>query len=193
MSYLTFDGLTPGATTPVTFGSGSGLISLAFSGTAQVASGSASGLYAAPYLSGKNAQEFGSQPDGSDATAYLSTGIGSIKFSFASGQTHFGLLWGSDDNYNSLSFYNSGGLIGTVSGTEVWIPPTGTPNGDQGVIGTFYVDINSTTPFTSVVASSTSYAFEFDNVAYGVPEGGSVTGAFGVVLAGFAAVGVRRR
>ena len=41
-----------------------------------------------------------------------------------------------------------------------------TANGDQGMNGTFYVNINSETAFTKVVATSSQYAFEFDNVAY---------------------------
>ncbi len=41
-------------------------------------------------------------------------------------------------------------------------------NGNQGPDNTFYVNINSTVSFTRVVATSAGYAFEFDNVAYGV-------------------------
>ncbi len=38
-------------------------------------------------------------------------------------------------------------------------------NGNQGIDGAFYVNINSSDAFNRVVASSTGYAFEFDNVA----------------------------
>ena len=50
---------------------------------------------------------------------------------------------------------------------------TSNANGDQGELGTYYVNINSTQSFNKVVATSSSYAFEFDNVAYNataVPE-----------------------
>ena len=39
-------------------------------------------------------------------------------------------------------------------------------NGDQGVNGTYYVNINSNTFFDTVIATSTQYAFEFDNVSF---------------------------
>ena len=64
------------------------------------------------------------------------------------------------------------------------------------------MNINSDTPFDRVVASSTSYGFEFDNVALGVnpvdPIGVSPIpepGTYAMLLAGLALVGamVRRR
>ncbi len=67
---------------------------------------------------------------------------------------------------------------------------TASANGDQGVSGTFYVYINSTLSFTSVVATSSQYAFEFDNVAYNstqipVPEPSTslvaIVGALGMI------------
>ncbi len=79
-------------------------------------------------------------------------------------EKYLGLLWGSVDAYNTLSFYNGSTLIGSVTGTDV----TSNPNGDQGQFGTFYVNINSAESFDKVVATSSSYAFEFDNVAYNV-------------------------
>jgi hypothetical protein len=43
---------------------------------------------------------------------------------------------------------------------------TATANGDQGASGNFYVNVNSTQGFASVVAASPYCAFEFDNVAF---------------------------
>ena len=71
------------------------------------------------------------------------------------GYLYFGLLWGSVDNYNTLSFYNGSTLIGTITGADI----TPTATGDQGVNGTFYVNLVSTTPFDRVVATSSQYAF----------------------------------
>ena len=82
---------------------------------------------------------------------------------------YVGLLWGSVDSYNTLSLYNGSTLVGAVTGTDV----TSNANGDQGELGTFYVNINSSESFNKVVATSSAYAFEFDNVAYNptaVPE-----------------------
>ena len=131
--------------------------------------GSQSGLYAAPFLSSGNGTLFGDPNDGPDATTYLTTGIGSVKLALPGEEMYLGLLWGSVDSYNTLSFYDGSTLIGTVTGTDV----TASASGDQGQNGTFYVNINSTDKFDSVVASSSAYAFEFDNVAYNttaVPE-----------------------
>jgi threonine dehydrogenase-like Zn-dependent dehydrogenase len=71
------------------------------------------------------------------------------------------------------------------------------PSGDQGIGGTFYVNINSPVSFTTVVASSTQYAFEFDNVAFGgpqiaaVPEPSTIL-VFGAGLLGLRFIGLRR-
>ena len=131
--------------------------------------GSQSGVYAAPYLSNGNGTLFGDPNNGPDATTYLTTGIGSVTLTLPGEEMYLGLLWGSVDNYNTLSLYNGATLIGSVTGTDV----TASANGDQGEFGTFYVNINSTQSFDTVVATSSSYAFEFDNVAFNptaVPE-----------------------
>src|ERR1035438_4266402 len=109
---------------------------------------------------------------GADATTYLTAGgvSGSqATLTFGATEMYMGLLWGSVDSFNTLSFYNGATLVGTVTGSQV----LASPNGDQGVNGTVYVNINSTLPFDSVVATSSLHAFEFDNVAYNktaVPE-----------------------
>ena len=139
--------------------------------------GSLSNVYAAPYLSNNNGTLFGDPNNGPDGTTYLSTGIGSVTLSLPGEEKYVGLLWGSVDSYNSLSLYNGSTLVGTVTGSDV----TASANGDQGVNGTYYVNITSTDSFNTVVATSTQYAFEFDNVAFNptsVPEPSSFALAF---------------
>ena len=179
VSYANFDNLPLGAAGGVSDG-----ISVSFTGDGQAVQGSQSGVYAAPYLSNGNGTLFGDPNDGPDATTFLTTGIGSVTLTMPGEETYLGLLWGSVDAYNTLSFYDGSTLIGSVTGTDV----TSNADGDQGQFGTFYVNINSTVSFDRVVATSSSYAFEFDNVAYNlssVPEPSSfilaLGGAIGVV------------
>lgn len=168
VNYANFDNIPLGGTGGVSNG-----ITVSFTGDGQAVQGSLSGVYAAPYLSNNNGTLFGDPNNGPDATTYLSTGIGSVTLNLPGEEKYVGLLWGSVDNYNSLSFYNGATLIGTVTGSDV----TSNANGDQGVNGTYYVNITSTNSFDKVVATSSSYAFEFDNVAYNptaVPEPSSL-------------------
>jgi hypothetical protein len=125
------------------------------------------GTNAAPVLSGGNGNGFGSsggmQTNGTDATTYLTTGTGSVTMTFSHQQMYLGILWGSVDTYNTLTFYENGTSVGSITGTDVL---GSNADGDQGPSGTAYVNINSSLNFNSVVATSTSNAFEFDNVAY---------------------------
>lgn len=173
-NYVNFDNLPSGNA-----GGASGGIGVSFtSGDGAVVTGALVNKYAAPYLSNANGTLFGDPNNGADATPYLSTGIGSVTLTFSSDQLYLGLLWGSVDNYNTLSFYDGVSLVGSITGTDVWA----SANGDQGVNGTFYVNTISDLAFDSVIASSTNYAFEFDNVAFNseafirnVPEPASLT------------------
>ena len=159
--YENFNGL--GATGGVT----SNGITVSFSGpgAAAVSLPDVSGQYAAPFISNSNGASFGDlQANGADQTEYLATGIGEVTLQLDGYNQYFGLLWGSVDAVNTLSFYDGATLLFTFTGHDV----DGLANGDQGAAGTLYVNINSETPFDKVVASSSAYAFEFDNVALAV-------------------------
>jgi hypothetical protein len=166
VSYESFDALTPGSTASTLLGSG---ITINFMTNAQPVTGSVAGQYAAPFISNSNGALFGDPTvSGPDSTVYITTGsTGSIatamvELVFTDPQKYFGLLWGSVDDYNTLEFFNGAVSVGSVTGSDV----TASPNGDQGVNGTLYVNINSTLEFTRVVATSSQFAFEFDNVAF---------------------------
>jgi hypothetical protein len=164
VNYVNFDDLALGSAGGVSDGVG-----VAFDPDGQAVQGSVSGIYAAPYLSNGNGVPFGDPENGPDTTTFLSTGLGSATLSFPGLEKYVGLLWGSVDAYNTLSLYDGAALVGSITGTTV----TAGANGDQGVNGTYYVNISSTLPFNKVVATSSQYAFEFDNVAYNrtaVPE-----------------------
>jgi hypothetical protein len=165
---VNFDDLTPGSSSTATATGPSGSVLVSFTPDGQVAEGSQSGVYAAPYLSGLNGLGFNNPGvPGPDLTPFLTTGMGTVTLSFSSPENYFGILWGSVDPYNTLSFYGANGLIQSLTGTQVLAGA----NGNQGVNGTIYENIWSSVPYTSVVATSSQYAFEFDNVAYSaVPE-----------------------
>lgn len=189
VNYVNFDDLTPFDTSTQTAATTansatSGSITVSFTGTAEPVTGSASGLYAAPYLSNNNGALFGDSNNGPDGTVYLTTGVGSVTLALPGEEMYVGLLWGSVDTYNTLYLYNGASLVGTITGSDV----TSNANGDQGMNGTYYVNINSSLAFNTVVATSSNYAFEFDNVAYNptaVPEPSSfvlaLVGAVGAI------------
>jgi hypothetical protein len=184
---VNFDLLSPGATSGVSNG-----VAVSTTGNAQAVQGSLSGVYAAPYLSNGNGTLFGDSSDGPDTTTYLSTGTASVTLTLPGEEKYIGLLWGSVDSYNTLTLYDGSTWVGTVTGTDV----TSNADGDQGINGTFYVNITSTESFNTVVASSTQFAFEFDNVAFSpsaVPEPSSfILGLVGMTgVAGF--MQVRRK
>lgn len=193
VTYVNFDNLTPGTAVD---GSTSGGITLTFNGNSQVASvPNQPGTFAAPVLSGGNGLNFGSpnQANGQDTTPYLSTGTSSIEMVFGGLQSFFGMLWGSVDTYNTLQFFDGATLVGTLTGSQV----IGVASGDQTADGTVYINVNSTLQFDRVVASSTSFAFEFDNVAYAatrtdVPAPGALA-LLGLGLVGIGAVSRRRK
>jgi hypothetical protein len=165
-----------------------------------VVHGAADGLYAIP-VGGVS----GGQPEyltggyGSALTPtvglsgnYFSTGTGTITITFDQPETWFALLWGSIDTGNSLTFNNGGNAVFTVTGTTVQDAASGfVGNGFQGPGGSAYVVINTSTPFTSVTASSNIVSFEFGGVvASDVPEPSSVWCLFGAGIGMFA---LRRR
>lgn len=181
--YENFDSCALG-NTPCSTSSG---IQVSFLPDAQVVNGSSSGLYAALFLSGNNGMDFGNQPDGQDQTNYLTSGSdgsmpgAGVTLQFAQQEKYLGLLWGSVDAYNTLTFYNGATLVGQFTGADVAnvTAPGNCTGGNQGMIGTCYVNINFfNESFDRVVATSSQYAFEFDNVAFsknaiGVPEPGT--------------------
>ena len=108
-----------------------------------------SGPYAAPFLSGGNGLGFGAGGASGewrrcDDLHHHWVGrrtSGRLRHATAARYgTLFRILWGSVDNYNTLSFYNGADLVGAVTGGAV----TASPDGDQGVNGTLYVNINAT-------------------------------------------------
>jgi hypothetical protein len=140
------------STAPVSILGGSAEVT--FTAKSGIYNGTASGVAAAPYGA-----------TGSLTTNYLAAEpSGSVTVAFNSQQKYFGLLWGSVDTYNSLNFYNNGTLVESLTGSQI----SANANGNQLASGSYIVnlDFNNGASFNSVVATSSSPAFEFDSVAY---------------------------
>ena len=187
-TYVNFDAgeMTPGLT-------------ISSTGTAGIVSGASDGQYAPPFVAAGNSQFFNTTDGGVDTTPYAyvagtssSTPPPSITFTFTSGQSYFGLLWGSVDQFNSLNFLNASGVsVGTITGGD--LSPPLMNNGSQGSVGSGYVNIFSDTAFFSVVATSAANSFEFDNVAFSAtPEPSSLI-LCGAGVISLAVVKVRRK
>ena len=160
---------------------------LTLSGDAYLLSGN-SAIGTAPYFSGSTAAYFGESPAvGFDASEYVAVeNGGSATFNFSTPQNYFGMLIGTIDALNRLTFYDgANNLIGTVLGSDI----PGITLGSGLPSDTSYVDITSTTPFSKVVADYVGVALEFDDVAYArvVPEpSGNVLLIVGLCLLVFA-------
>ena len=77
---------------------------------------------------------------------------------------YYGFLWGSPDSYNTVSFLHNGSVIGSFSGTEVFLPA----DGDQAQrLGGQYVNFwaGEGEQFDQVKFTSDGNAFETDNHA----------------------------
>ena len=157
---------------PPSSGLGGGIATITYSGSGTgLYSGSAINSYTSPFGAGSNNNYFAIQPNGS------------ITFTFATPQTSFALLFGTVDNYNSVTFGTSGGqnFTGTDVANAIGISANGTT--------TRYVLFSSLNSFTTLTASDAQVsAFEF------VP-GTSVSEpvSLAVLGAGLIGMGVLRR
>lgn len=174
-------------------------LTVTFFGNAATVTGSVSGRYAAPFLSGNNGAGFGpggsTQANGVDTTRYVTSGstgavAGSrVEIALPTAASYFGLLWGSVDAYNTLAFYDGADLVGTLTGSAV----TPQATGNQGSQGTFYVNILSDRSFDRVVATASSFAFEFDNVAFSAANPIPAPAALGLFAMGLLGLAWARR
>ncbi|HEY3854196.1 MAG TPA: hypothetical protein VGO67_07390 [Verrucomicrobiae bacterium] len=197
-NYVNFDTLTSGQNTTFT----SGALTLNFTGDA--AEDGPGGT--APYLSGNNNVNFGPAATGPDATPWVATGTpgqGTLVFDFSSAQNYLGLLWGSVDSGtpgtpntgNVLTFYSgldgSGTVVQTITGADLRAGDATLNNGDVGIDGTTYVNVNTASGFQSVVATTGTTTFEIDNVAYGNLTGTVPDGTLTLSLLGGSMIGLQ--
>jgi hypothetical protein len=161
---VNLSGITPPSEQPV-LGPG---YSVAFNVTPNsqgVVQGTVNPTHSTPVASATNGSPlymtagFGSPltADIASSGAYLSTGFGTITLTFLQPETSFGLLWGSVDSGNLITFddVSKFSLTGAqVKGAASTFLPS----------GSIYVVVNTATPFKTVTASSTTGSFEFTDV-----------------------------
>lgn len=137
---------------------------------ASYVTGSVTGQYAAPeFSSSLQPATFGqtqlSSYPGQMLNQYISVfGNTTATLNFNSPQSYLGLLWGSVDQYNSLTFYNGSSVIGIITGTDIGTVAGNSNYGDWGF--NEYANITSSTAFTKVVVASSQNSFEFADIAY---------------------------
>ncbi|MDA3919477.1 MAG: PEP-CTERM sorting domain-containing protein [Salinisphaera sp.] len=176
-SQLDSDGVpmtTVGSATTVNFNNGAcGFASC--NGNFHIVSGAKRSHYAAPNR---------------DTTKYLAVPNDnsrrtSATFTLGTTANYFGLLWGSIDSYNTLDFLSNGSSVASYTGTDI-----------RSLAGTgnTFVNFFQLPNFDAVKLSSSSYAFETDNMAYAlaVPAPGNLA-LFGLAVLGLFGAGVFRR
>ena len=134
-----------------------------WTGSFNIVSGSVSGQYAAPFgVSSADSTYYVTVPTG-QSSGFADVSLGAT-------YNYFGIWWGSVDDYNTLSFYKNGSEVASFGGSSI-APPA---DGNQVSNSTnLYVNLYDLPDFDAFRMTSTSYAFEADNIAVGtapVPE-----------------------
>jgi hypothetical protein len=137
-----------------------------------------------------------------DTTHYLAIGSAIIlptprteTLTLSSDYTKFGFYWGSIDSYNSVTFYNNGSAVYSLSGSAV--PGVNlNANAESSNTRNRYVNFDFTggSAFDQVVFQTTFRTFELDNVALAgqvaIPSAVPELSTWAMMLLGFGGVGL---
>ena len=113
---------------------------------------------------------------------------------FSSQEYYFGLYWGSIDSYNTITFLRDQGQIATFSGDAIADLTGLIADGEQqSPLSNRYVNFYLGAVFyDEVILSTSNFAFEVDNIAFGDPPV-PVAEPATLVLLGSALYGLFRR
>jgi len=127
-------------------------------------------------------------PPANDTSHFATSGVGSLTISYATPIRYFGLLWGTVDAYNSITF-RSGASSQTWTGSTILSAPA-----FAGVNGSAYVNFFATpgTTWDKITLSSSKANFEFDNAAISIVPEPAALGLIGLGF-GLAGLGVFKR
>ncbi len=147
------------------------------------------GVYAGS-ITNTSTSPFAGNSLGSASSNYLTAEPSdNVTLTFSSAQSAFSLLWGTVDTFNSLNlqFFDGATAVGTdtVTGSDVASAAGISPNGTTGAFVT--VSDPALGAFTSVVATSTTQAFEF---VPGAASSTSVPEPATLALLGFGLLGL---
>jgi VCBS repeat-containing protein len=130
------------------------------SGNAGVVHGSLNGSVniTAPFM--------GPLPGVTDTTNYLAIAAGGTEtITFETEHNALGLYWGSVDNYNTVAFYHGTTLIASYTGAD--LAPLFADGNRSSFSSTGYVEFSGLLAFDKVVFTSSSDAFEIENISAG--------------------------
>lgn len=123
--------------------------------------------------------------------AFVTAGLSPVALNLTGDMQYFGLLWGTVDSYNTISFYDGATLVASYTGSDIAAKAGVVDTGSAVVYANFWADAGET--FDRVVFESSQNSFEFDNVRVAPTPLPAALGLFGSAIAGMGALGLRRR